>query len=67
MSVEIQKNSIEITQDSHYKLNLRSQVIGDINIDISQYLTKKQLRFLSPVASLCAIAMSQAVANSGSN
>ncbi len=47
------------------ELNLRSQVIGDINIDISQYLTKKQRRFLSPVASLCAIAMSQAVANSG--
>lgn len=47
------------------EFNLRSQVIGDINIDISQYLTKKQLRFLSPVASLCAIAMSQAVANSG--
>jgi hypothetical protein len=30
------------------EFNLRSQVIGDINIDISQYLTKKQLRFLSP-------------------
>jgi 3-oxoacyl-[acyl-carrier-protein] synthase-1 len=49
------------------ELNLRSQVIGNIDIDVSQYLTKKQRRFLSPVASFCAIAMQQAVEISGLN
>jgi 3-oxoacyl-[acyl-carrier-protein] synthase-1 len=49
------------------ELNLRSQVIGNIDIDVNQYLTKKQRRFLSPVASLCAITMQQAVETSGLN
>jgi 3-oxoacyl-[acyl-carrier-protein] synthase-1 len=49
------------------ELNLRSQVIGNIEIDLSQHLTKKQRRFLSPVAALCAIAMQQAVLSSGLN
>lgn len=65
-SLKNQKSGI-IFSDELKELNLRSQVIGNVDIDAAQYLTRKQLRFLSPVASFCAIAMQQVIEMSGLN
>ncbi|MEL7390435.1 MAG: beta-ketoacyl synthase N-terminal-like domain-containing protein, partial [Pseudomonadota bacterium] len=43
----------------------RSQVAGEINIDPSEHIDKRALRFMGPGAAYAHIAMQQAIADSG--
>ncbi|MEO1138239.1 MAG: beta-ketoacyl-ACP synthase I [Pseudomonadota bacterium] len=43
----------------------RSQVAGDLKIDVSEHIDKRALRFMGPGAAYAHIAMSQAIADAG--
>ncbi|WP_317057557.1 beta-ketoacyl-ACP synthase I [Roseovarius rhodophyticola] len=43
----------------------RSQVAGALNIDVTEHIDKRALRFMGPGAAYAHIAMSQAIANAG--
>ncbi|MCM2560519.1 beta-ketoacyl-ACP synthase I [Lutimaribacter sp. EGI FJ00015] len=43
----------------------RSQIAGDVKLDITEYVDKRTLRFMGPGAAYAHIAMSQAIADSG--
>ncbi|MHC0053442.1 beta-ketoacyl-ACP synthase I [Actibacterium sp. D379-3] len=43
----------------------RSQVAGDLTIDVTEHVEKRTLRFMGPGAAYAHIAMSQAIADSG--
>jgi 3-oxoacyl-[acyl-carrier-protein] synthase-1 len=43
------------------ELGIRSQIVGDVDIDFNEYFTRKELRLLSPVAALSNIAMKEAI------
>ena len=46
-------------------MGLRSQVWGDINIDLAEHIDRKALRFMGSAASYAYIAMQQAIADAG--
>jgi 3-oxoacyl-[acyl-carrier-protein] synthase-1 len=43
----------------------RSQIAGDIKLDVSEHVDKRTLRFMGPGAAFAHIAMTQAIADSG--
>ncbi|MBN9886751.1 beta-ketoacyl-ACP synthase I [Salipiger abyssi] len=43
----------------------RSQIAGDVDIDVSEHVDKRTLRFMGPGAAYAHIAMQQAIADSG--
>ncbi len=55
-----------ITHSEEFEqMNMRSQVWGKVDIDFSQYIDRKQLRFMGDAAAYAYIAMQQAVDDSG--
>lgn len=52
-------------QPDYKEMGLRSQVAGQIDIDIASRIDRKMLRFMSPAASYTYIAMEDAIADAG--
>ncbi len=46
-------------------MGLRSQVWGDINIDLKEHIDRKAMRFMGDAAGYAYVAMQQAIADSG--
>ena len=47
------------------EMGLRSQVWGDVDIDLSEHIDRKQMRFMGKAAAYSYVAMNQAIADSG--
>ncbi|MBO1255109.1 beta-ketoacyl-ACP synthase I [Alteromonas sp. 5E99-2] len=47
------------------EMGLRSQVWGDVDIDLAEHIDRKQMRFMGKAAAYSYVAMSQAIADSG--
>ncbi len=52
-------------REDYKELGFRSQVAGSVNIDASEFIDRKKLRFMGDAAIYAYIAMAQAVADSG--
>ncbi len=53
--------------EKYQEMGMRSHVAGAINIDLSQYIDRKTLRFMGPAAAYAYISMQQAIADAGLN
>ena len=51
--------------DSFKEMGLRSQVWGDLNIDTSEHIDRRQLRFMGDAAAYAYISMAQAIEDAG--
>jgi len=51
--------------ESFKEMGLRSQVWGDLNIDTSEHIDRRQLRFMGDAAAYAYIAMQQAIEDAG--
>ncbi len=60
------KSGINFSKD-YYDLGFRSQIHGDININIEDFLDKKDLRFMGDGAAYTAIAMKEAIQDANLN
>ncbi|MCX2979395.1 beta-ketoacyl-ACP synthase I [Halieaceae bacterium IMCC14734] len=58
------KSGISFQQDQ-VDAGMRSHVAGSVDIDLSEHIDRKQLRFMGPAAAYAYIAMAQAIAESG--
>ena len=57
-----------IRPNLEYKeLGMRSQISGAINIDASEHIDRKMLRFMGDASAYCYLAMEQAIADAGLN
>ena len=54
-----------VAAPDYAKLGFRSQVKGAVDIDLSEHIDRKQMRFMGEGAGYAAVAMQQAVADSG--
>ncbi len=54
-------------QEAYAEMGLRSQVAGNIEIDLSDHIDRKILRFMADAAAFSYISMAQAIADSGLN
>ena len=54
-----------IAAPDYAELGFRSQVKGAVDIDLSEYIDRKQMRFMGEGAGYAVVAMQQAVADSG--
>ena len=54
-----------VANESYRELGLRSQISGSVDIDTSEHIDRKVLRFMGDAAAYAYIAMQQAVADSG--
>jgi 3-oxoacyl-[acyl-carrier-protein] synthase-1 len=52
-------------QQEHIEVGMRSHIAGSVDIDFSEHIDRKQLRFMGDAAAHAYIAMQQAVADSG--
>ncbi len=52
-------------QEAYAEMGLRSQVAGNIEIDLSEHIDRKILRFMADAAAFSYISMAQAIADSG--
>ena len=51
--------------ESYAEQNFRSQVSGSVDIDLSEHIDRKQLRFMGDAAGFSYVAMQQAITHSG--
>ena len=58
------RSGISLRQD-HVDAGMRSQIAGTPNIDLSEHIDRKQLRFMGDGAAYAVLAMEQAIADSG--
>ncbi|MCP5088926.1 MAG: beta-ketoacyl-ACP synthase I [Rhodobacteraceae bacterium] len=63
-SLKAGKSGITANQ-SMIEHGFRSQVAGAVNLDVSEHIDKRTLRFMGPGAAYAHIAMSQAIADAG--
>ncbi|MFC3094935.1 beta-ketoacyl-ACP synthase I [Alteromonas sediminis] len=63
-SLKAGKSGITFSE-SFAEMGLRSQVWGDVDIDMSEHVDRKQLRFMGDAAAYAYVAMKQAVEDSG--
>jgi len=63
-SLKAGKSGISFSE-SFAEMGLRSQVWGDIDIDMSEHVDRKQLRFMGDAAAYAYVAMKQAIEDSG--
>ena len=54
-----------VANESFKEMGMRSQVSGSVNIDLSEHIDRKVLRFMGDSAAFAYIAMQQAVTDSG--
>lgn len=54
-----------VANESFKEMGMRSQISGSVNIDLSEHIDRKVLRFMGDSAAFAYIAMQQAVADSG--
>jgi 3-oxoacyl-[acyl-carrier-protein] synthase-1 len=54
-----------VANESYKEMGLRSQVSGSVNIDTSEFIDRKVLRFMGDAAAYAYIAMQQAIDDSG--
>ncbi len=54
-----------VANESFKEMGMRSQVSGSVNIDLSEHIDRKVLRFMGDSAAFAYIAMQQAIADSG--
>ncbi len=52
-------------QQEHVDVGMKSHVAGSIDIDLSEHIDRKQLRFMGPAAAYAYLSMAQAIADSG--
>tara|TARA_B100000902_G_scaffold384758_1_gene425298 strand:+ start:367 stop:657 length:291 start_codon:yes stop_codon:yes gene_type:complete len=65
-SLYYNKSGINFSED-YSKLGFRSHIHGDINIDLNNFLDKKDLRFMGNGAAYTAIAMKEAIKDANLN
>ncbi|HAU14426.1 MAG TPA: beta-ketoacyl-ACP synthase I, partial [Gammaproteobacteria bacterium] len=54
-------------KEEYKEMGLRSNVAGQVDIDISEHIDRKPLRFMGDAAAYAYISMAQAIADSGLN
>ena len=63
-SLKAGKSGISASEEMK-EYGFRSQIAGQLNIDVSEHVEKRTLRFMGPGAAYAHIAMQQAIADSG--
>ena len=63
-SLITQKSGI-VTSDIYKEMGFRSQIHGDIKINLEDYIDKKQLRFMGAGAAYAVLSMEQAIIDAG--
>ena len=63
-SLITQKSGI-VTSDIYREMGFRSQIHGDIKINLEDYIDKKQLRFMGAGAAYAVLSMEQAIIDAG--
>ena len=63
-SLITQKSGI-VTSDIYKEMGFRSQIHGDIKINLEDYIDKKQLRFMGAGAAYAVLSMEQAITDAG--
>ena len=63
-SLITQKSGI-VTSDIYKEMGFRSQIHGDIKINLEDYIDKKQLRFMGAGAAYAVLSMEQAILDAG--
>ena len=54
-----------VANESYKEMGLRSQISGSVNIDVSEHIDRKVLRFMGDAAAYSYIAMQKAIDDSG--
>ncbi|MEO0442229.1 MAG: beta-ketoacyl-ACP synthase I [Pseudomonadota bacterium] len=54
-------------QESYDEMGLRSKIAGNVNIDLSEHIDRKVLRFMGDAAAFSYVAMDQAIKDAGLN